>query len=259
LIEAFDQPWKRVLEGTVGGHWGLFDAYSREIKFSWGQAVSNHPAWFWQAAGGAGLAFLTFGVAALTARRPTDQRDWITVAAIALVPGILIGWAVENALIESLGIGGTLRSLALLTVAIAAPLLTAAAFASNRAIPSFAQVLARAPDRLRDPLSFALGAVLIVIGVLAMERALGLVFNPRYLDFTFAPLTAAIAPYLALSFTQGSWITRSAAEKVMAAILALSALYILFNEGFANWQSLWTCAALFALTLTLLRSRAVPG
>ena len=25
LIESFDQPWKRRLEGTVGGHWGLFD------------------------------------------------------------------------------------------------------------------------------------------------------------------------------------------------------------------------------------------
>src|SRR6476659_9770796 len=42
LIEAFDQPWKRLLEGTVGGHWGLLDAYSRRIKFTWGGSVSNH-------------------------------------------------------------------------------------------------------------------------------------------------------------------------------------------------------------------------
>lgn len=26
LVEGFDQPWKRGLEGTVGGYWGLFDA-----------------------------------------------------------------------------------------------------------------------------------------------------------------------------------------------------------------------------------------
>jgi len=25
LIEAYDQPWKRQLEGTVGGYWGLLD------------------------------------------------------------------------------------------------------------------------------------------------------------------------------------------------------------------------------------------
>src|SRR5262245_48568929 len=36
LIEAYDQPWKRQFEGTVGGHWGLFDGYRREAKFSWG-------------------------------------------------------------------------------------------------------------------------------------------------------------------------------------------------------------------------------
>src|ERR1700720_1738924 len=30
LIEAFDQPWKRYFEGTVGGHWGLLDAVNRQ-------------------------------------------------------------------------------------------------------------------------------------------------------------------------------------------------------------------------------------
>jgi len=29
LIEAFDQPWKRIQEGTVGGYWGLYDAQGR--------------------------------------------------------------------------------------------------------------------------------------------------------------------------------------------------------------------------------------
>jgi exo-beta-1,3-glucanase (GH17 family) len=26
IVEAFDQPWKRVLEGTVGGYWGIIDS-----------------------------------------------------------------------------------------------------------------------------------------------------------------------------------------------------------------------------------------
>ena len=52
VIEAFDQPWKRALEGTVGGHWGLFDDGTRQQKFVWGEPVSNHPHWPWQAAGG---------------------------------------------------------------------------------------------------------------------------------------------------------------------------------------------------------------
>ena len=36
LIEAYDQPWKRQLEGTVGGYWGLIDAAKRARKISAG-------------------------------------------------------------------------------------------------------------------------------------------------------------------------------------------------------------------------------
>src|SRR5229473_3330968 len=63
LIEAYDQPWKRQLEGTVGGHWGLYDAYRREAKFAWGGAVSNHPHWRWQAAAGIALGVLVCAAA----------------------------------------------------------------------------------------------------------------------------------------------------------------------------------------------------
>ncbi len=30
FIEAYDQPWKKALEGTVGGYWGLYDADGNE-------------------------------------------------------------------------------------------------------------------------------------------------------------------------------------------------------------------------------------
>ena len=39
---------------------------------------------------------------------------------------------------------------------------------------------------------------------------------------------------------------RPIAEAVFAGVLAGSVLYIVFNEGAANWQSLWTCAIYFA-------------
>ena len=259
LIEAFDQPWKRLLEGTVGGHWGLLDADTRKIKFAWGGSVSNHPHWIWQAGAGVLLVFLTFTAAFVTARRELEARDWATVAAIALAPGLLIGWAIANVPLESLGVGGWARSLALLAVALAAPLLTATAVTSGIAIPSFAEVLARVPDRLRDPTRLALGAVLIAIVVLALERALMLTFNPRYIDFAFAPLTAAVAPYLVLTVSRASKGARGAAEMTMAGGLALCAVYIAFNESLANWQSLWCCAALLALAVSLTRRRDVPG
>ena len=45
LIEAYDQPWKRELEGTVGGNWGLIDAVGRKLKYPPGEPVSNYPLW----------------------------------------------------------------------------------------------------------------------------------------------------------------------------------------------------------------------
>ena len=68
VIEAYDQPWKRALEGTVGGHWGLIGDGTRQFKFAWGEAVSNHPLWLWQAAGGIAFAFVVFGAAIAAAR-----------------------------------------------------------------------------------------------------------------------------------------------------------------------------------------------
>src|SRR5262245_6383757 len=62
LIEAFDQPWKRALEGTVGGHWGLLNGTTRLPKFAWGRPVSNHPHWIWQAGMGVVLAGAVFTV-----------------------------------------------------------------------------------------------------------------------------------------------------------------------------------------------------
>jgi len=265
VIEAYDQPWKRFLEGTVGGHWGLLDDATRNFKFAWGEPVSNHPHWRWQAAGGVALAALTFG-AALFARRRAKPESEITRASCcaltlnALIGGVLAGWAVENALVESLGAGGWLRSLALVAVAIAAPIVGAAGLALNVASPNFERVLASSKDRIRDPFMLALGVVLISLSVLAVQAALGLVFDPRYRDFPLVPLTAAAAPFLLLSFRaprpNG---LRPVAELVAAAVLTLSAIYIAYNETLANWQALWFCASLLALSLSLARARAAPS
>src|ERR1700759_5691629 len=72
LIEAYDQPWKRKLEGTVGGYWGLFDSVHRALKYPPGENVSNFPFWRWQMGGGMALAVIVFGVGFLTLRR----RPW---------------------------------------------------------------------------------------------------------------------------------------------------------------------------------------
>ena len=262
LMEAYDQPWKRLLEGTVGGHWGLLDGKRRTAKFAWGAAVSDHPHWRWQATGGVALAAAIFAAAFAASRQTAFAGSapfWLRIAAIAIVSGTLIGWTVENVPLESLGLAGWLRSLAFAAVGMLSPILAAACLGSGRRLPTFARILSRAdaaPTLARVEL--AVGALLIALALLALPAALGLAFDPRYRDFPFAPLTGAAVPLLFL----GKLKLRPkapAAERVMAAMLVLSAIYIVANEGLANWQACWFGAALAALALTLLRGQVAPG
>jgi exo-beta-1,3-glucanase (GH17 family) len=273
LIEAYDQPWKRRLEGTVGGHWGLFDAYRREAKFAWGGRVSNHPHWPWQAAGGVGLAAVIFASALAVRRRiatAVGTRYWLRIAVIAIVAGILIGRTVANVPLESLTVGDWLRSLAWAATALASPVVAAVAVASGATAPSFAQMLGRAAQRPREVAGLALGVILIAVAVLSLQAALGLVFDPRYRDFPFAPLTAATVPLMLLikakPAAKGSLLARwkqrlqaPVAESAIAATLTASAIYIACNESFVNWQAVWFSAALLSLAFTLLQARAAPG
>jgi exo-beta-1,3-glucanase (GH17 family) len=261
VIEAFDAPWKRALEGVVGGHWGLLDDATRAPKFAWGAAVSNHPLWRWQAAGGIAFAVIVFG-AAFVARRDgaAPLALWLAVSANAIAGGVLIGWTIANVPIESLGWGGWLRSLALAAVALLAPPALSAGVMRGTLLPRVAALIGPASERIRDPFALVIGGILIATMLLAILVALGLVFDPRYRDFPFAPLTAVAVPFLLHSLMmrrpQG---TRGAAELAGAAVLALAVPYIVLDEGFSNWQSLWTCAALAALAFSLARVRAAQG
>jgi exo-beta-1,3-glucanase (GH17 family) len=261
LIEAYDQPWKRRLEGTVGGYWGLIDSVQRALKYPPGEAISNYPFWKLQMGCGMALSLLVFGAAWLTLRRrPWTPRlaAWIAVALSATTAGILLGVAADKLFYESYGFGGWLRWGALLAAGMAAPLLCANALMSGRALPSFVELLGPREDRTRSVLTVLLGAALVVTVLIAAETALGFVFDPRYKDFPFAALTMAVLPFATLMLlNRPQEGARPIAEAVFAPLFAIAALYTVFNEGLNNWQSLWTCALYFLLGITLWRARGV--
>ena len=261
LIEAFDQPWKRQLEGTVGGYWGLIDAARRELKYPPGAAISNFPSWKLQMGSGMIFSALVFGAAWLTLRRrPWTPRlaAWIAVAISATTGGILLGVATDKLLYESYGLGGWLRWGALLGAGIAAPVLCANALMCGRSLPTFLEIIGPREERTRSLLTVLLGLTLTVTTLIAAETALGFTFDPRYRDFPFAALCMAVVPISALTLLNRPQTgTRPLAEAVFAGLLALAALYTAFNEGLANWQSLWTCAMYLLLGTTLWQARGV--
>ncbi|WFU37541.1 beta-(1-6) glucans synthase [Bradyrhizobium sp. CB82] len=262
LIEAYDQPWKRQLEGTVGGYWGFIDSVRRQLKYPPGVAISNFPYWKWYMGAGMAVSVLVFAVAGLTLRRrPWTPRfsAWLGVGISATTAGILFGIAADKMYYESYGWGGWLQWGALLAAGILSPIFCAQALVSGRGLPTFLDILGPREERKWSKLTAALGLTLAVTAVIAAETALGFVFDPRYRDFPFASLTMAVVPFALLMLNRPQTGTRPIAESVFAGLLALSAAYVLINEGRDNWQSLWTCAMYLLFALTLWRARAAQS
>jgi hypothetical protein len=75
----------------------------------------------------------------------------------------MIGWVLVNIPLESLTVGDWLRSLSWGMVALAAPILVAAAIVSGTAAPSIARVIGRRAEHVESFLALALGLTLIIL------------------------------------------------------------------------------------------------
>ena len=263
VFEAYDEPWKRQWEGTVGAHWGLFDGVTRQLKHAPGSAVSNYP--FWKLQLGAGLVFgiAIFLVAWLTLWRRSSAAGlapWLAVSACATTGGILLGLGAEKAFYENYGVAGMFNQGLLLAAAIVLPLLCSNALMAARPLPTFQKLVGPREAWPQSLPALVLGFVVLAATLLTVEFALGLVFDPRSRDFPFAGLTIAAAPVcmVALLYRRKSDASVTA-EAVFAGLFGASAFFLVLNEGVHNWQSLWTAAAflLFGAALWMPRSVAV--
>ncbi|MFZ5760464.1 MAG: glycosyltransferase [Thermodesulfobacteriota bacterium] len=81
IMEAFDQPWKRVSEGAVGAYWGVYNV-ERQPKFPFTSPIVNIPEWRLLAAISAGIAIITFALLLIDSRtlRPRG-RSFLAVVA----------------------------------------------------------------------------------------------------------------------------------------------------------------------------------
>ncbi len=89
IVEAFDQPWKSVLEGTVGANWGIFDV-GRQLKSPPGQPIEENPAWLTDGAIAAALGLLP---GLLLLRRRPSWRVVLAFAALSQLLAACLVWA----------------------------------------------------------------------------------------------------------------------------------------------------------------------
>ena len=259
LMEGIDQPWKRRLEGTVGGFWGVLDA-ERRAKFPLTGPVTAEPHWRQGAGASTALALLPILWAAVR-RTPLRRRGWFILAAAAPAAACSLVLASLDVAAEQrrpprLGAwlgrtrhrrrergpcrpGSPHRRAGGADAGLAADPAGPRAAAARRAV-----AMADALGWLRLATLFAIAAT-----------TLCLAFDGRYRDFPTAAYAPPVACFLALA-----WLGRgrgrdgsSLREEAVLAVIALAgSTAVLGFEGPGNSQALaWAGVALAAAAIPL--------
>ena len=256
LIEAFDQPWKRALEGAMGGAWGLFDSHGIQ-RVPLAGPLPPDARWFWLPLGamvGAGVGTLAGLMVAGRRRKQgaTGGTDLLALSVLAAGGALIAAFALLQTQALPLwsrnawewAAGGTALLLSLISGAAAAGRL--------------AQVLQHGVDRARVGVAgiftapAATGWRLLAVAqfgllFLAAVDALGLVFDARYRPLPW-PLIAAPALLLSALACLGDRLPAAAREeKLLAAACAVCAVLVAILEGPANTQALLYAVLLLAL------------
>jgi exo-beta-1,3-glucanase (GH17 family) len=269
LIEAFDQPWKRALEGAMGGAWGLFDSDGiQRVPLS--GPLPPDPRWFWLP-----LAVMVGAVVGLmagwwrrspsTADAASARADVLAQIELAAAGGLIAAFAMLQAQALPLwsrnawewAVGGTALLLSLICGAAAAgrlaQVLQHGVYRERVGVAGIFTAPAATDWRLLAVAQFGLL-------FLAAVDALGLVFDARYRPLPWPVITAPALLLLALAWLGDRLPAAAREEKLLGAVCAVCAVLVVILEGPANTQAL-----LYAVLLLALASasgwphRAAPG
>lgn len=228
LIEAKDQPWKRELEGTVGGHWGILDD-GLGLKFHWGEPISSAPAWAFQAAGGLAVALVL-----IAAGRGATSRAPARLAALAFVAGMALPWWAFEIPLVSLDLWDWIFAAVTLALAAASAVAGARMLATGAERPTIATLLGGEPGRAAAPAARAAGWALLVVAVVLAATLVALVADSRYRDFQTAAFAVPALVALMLPIAAG---TRRV-ERLLGLAIAALAVATVVHEGPQNLQAI---------------------
>ena len=239
VIEAFDQPWKRKLEGTVGGYWGLYDD-DLDDKFALSGPVVEEPRWWigLVCALAGGVVFASAGgLAGGWARRTIALRALFGVLVAGMAAAEVRHLVMANRDAVEWAVTGFATGVAIVTATLVAAHVArwSAGVDGERAIacaPMVDALRMRAarsiawPARINGALqAFWLVAITIV--------NLLLVYDSRYRDFPSLLVAPVIVAYLALAIARGGWSRRApreVEERFLAAALIVGAATIVVLE-----------------------------
>ncbi|PKO55961.1 MAG: beta-1,6-glucan synthase [Betaproteobacteria bacterium HGW-Betaproteobacteria-21] len=251
LIEAIDQPWKRRLEGTVGGHWGMLDAGTLEPKFPLAGPVADRKDLATPL-----MAAVAGAVLALILALASGQKHHTALRTVALTltgatSGLIASLNLEHAHLayRDLTEWAVLGGVALVALMAAAAL---ACWQGDR-IPAAADGWRALRTRPTSPATAdVLGTLRGVLLFAAAVAALLLLVDSRYRDF---PSLLYLIP--AALYGVVGWWQRSAgrAERICALVIAISVIGRWLPEP-ANPQAVGWLLVGLVLALPVLWPRA---
>lgn len=244
LIEAFDQPWKRIKEGAVGGYWGLYSP-ERTDKHILSGPVSNFPDWRMLFAQSAAIALLTLLIARGHRNMSAGRR--LQFSAAVATGAILIVLQGHQFSIISTNNYEYLWSFAVLSLSGGVYLLALKAIASGTT-PAHLSLDAsldflRGKARLSPEAVY--GALRLGVITCALIAVLGLVLDARYRSFNNFGFAIPALAYAWFFRRQSDQAPQSMLEHLSAMLLAAGGVAILINETPLNWQAdIWVALCL---------------
>jgi glucan 1,3-beta-glucosidase len=215
VIEAFDQPWKREQEGTVGGYWGIFDVNAKP-KFSMQGPVVEEPNWIagWIAGAAGAVLFLLAGI---WRRGLANTRSRVALMLAGFATATSIAWQGRRMLFDCRNqlewlFSGLLCALALLS----------AIYLARRIAARLAGAAIQLPDRhVRFLWMFGLAFYDLL-----------LVFDGRYRDFPLGLFWPPAVGFMiaALMESAGNCVVPIIEERFMACLLPLLAAVVVAQE-----------------------------
>ena len=187
LIEAIDQPWKRVPEGTVGGFWGMLDKH-RQLKFPLTGPVSEWPHWRAAAGFTAAVAALVLGWAAWRRRSALAGAPWrwLALGVVGPAAGATL-WALgDQVMASAIGWFGGVWGSYLIALAMVGSALLVRLVAGGEALPpptSLADLTELARRRFRPDEAGWSGLLRWVVLLPAAVLALLIAVDGRHRDF----------------------------------------------------------------------------
>ena len=275
FIEGFDQPWKRALEGAMGGAWGLFAADgTRRVQLS-GDVIEGSDGWLLWVGAGAGflLMAITLLLGALIANRARDYSNisarWRFIQRLSMatrqhtlpLPNFLtlsIGAALLGAAVVLHGAFIVLWSRTpreSFNASAIAAIVVAATIVMLWAVSGVLPTSIKRARSVARCLAWARVALLFV----AASWALVLIADPRYRGFPVALFAVPAALSVGMMLMPGSHQFLRRESLFLASALLLAAAVMVAQEGVANGEALalagcWLLLAAPAILRSMMRS-----